>query len=251
MSNVVDHDGGRLVWPAPRRERATLTGFIDALDASGAGRCQALTHGRAMARTGRSRRRPARPAGGDGADPFHAVAWASHASTWSDASLEQARHRPGGTVRADRRAGLHYNMSRGDAETIQRYRWALWMNPDRTSAKCLDRKTAAGYRAWLPGWSAVRVQGQGDRVEQALDRWLAGPNAAGSGVVDLGRGPNATWSRSTPPRALTGNAPMNRPDSPHADGLWLKTTTPDRTGNATWAATVHYRPSISRRVTAG
>ena len=208
LTIVVDHDSGRLVWAAPGRDRATLTGFFDALEASGAGRCQALTH-----------------VSGDGADwighvvgrhapqavlcanPFHVVAWATHCLDMVRREVwNQARHRPGGTVRADRRAGLHYNMSRGDAKTIQRSRWALWKNPedltDNQRDKCRHRHPPApGYTApTYEGGPAVRVQGQGRAGQKALDRGLAWAQRCRIQVfVDSAARSNATWSRSTPP----------------------------------------------------
>jgi transposase len=44
LTVVVDHDSGRLVWAAPGRDKATLEAFFDALEASGQGRCAAITH---------------------------------------------------------------------------------------------------------------------------------------------------------------------------------------------------------------
>src|SRR6478609_677281 len=44
LTVVVDHDSGRLVWAAPGRDKATLDSFFDALEASGAGRCQQISH---------------------------------------------------------------------------------------------------------------------------------------------------------------------------------------------------------------
>jgi hypothetical protein len=37
------------------------------------------------------------------------------------------------------RVGLRYNLSRGEAKTIQRSRWALWKNPKDLTANQQDK----------------------------------------------------------------------------------------------------------------
>jgi transposase len=197
LTIVVDHDSGRLVWAAPGRDRVTLTGFFDALEASGAGRCQDLTHvsGDGADWIGHVVGRHA-PQAVLCADPFHVVAWATHCldvvrrEVWN-----QARHRPGGTVRADRRAGLHYNMSRGDAKTIQRSRWALWKNPEdltdtqRAKLAWIATTSPRLYRAYLLKEGLRWVfKVKGEQGKQALDRWLAWAQRCRIEVfVELGR----------------------------------------------------------------
>lgn len=194
LTIVVDHDTGRLVWAAPGRDRATLTTFFQAL---GADRAQALTH-----------------VSGDGADwityvvgdhapqailcadPFHVVSWATQClddvrrEVWN-----QVRRQPGGIVLAGSRVGLRYNMSRGDAKTIQRSRWALWKNPEdlteNQAAKLawIAKTNPRLHRAYLLKEGLRYVfKIKGDDGKQALDRWLAWTQRSRIQVfIELGR----------------------------------------------------------------
>src|SRR5260370_269576 len=74
---VVDHDTGRLVWAAPRREAKTVAAFFDAL---GEQRAAALTHVSADGADWISGVVAARaPQAVLCADPFHVVSWATGA----------------------------------------------------------------------------------------------------------------------------------------------------------------------------
>jgi len=194
LTIVVNHDTGRLVWAAPGRDRATLTGFFDAL---GAERSRALTH-----------------VSGDGADwishvvgkhapravlcadPFHVVAWATlcldgvRRECWN-----AARRRPGGTGPGGSRVGLRYKQSRGDAKQIQRSRWALWKNPEdltphqHAKLEWIAKTNPRLHRAYLLKEGLRYVfKVKGDQGKQALDRWLAWAQRCRIEVfVELGR----------------------------------------------------------------
>ena len=178
LTVVVDHDTGTLVWAAPGRDRATLTGFFDAL---GAERSQALTHvsGDGAEWIGHVVAKHA-PQAVLCADPFHVVAWATQClddvrrEVWN-----QIRRRPGGTVLGGSRVGLRYQMSRGDAKTIQRSRWALWKNPEDLTANQVDKlawvaKTSPRlHRAYLLKEGLRHVfKTKGEQGKQALHCWL-------------------------------------------------------------------------------
>lgn len=45
-------------------------------------------------------------------------------------TLDEVRREAGCVTRWGRHSGLRYNLSRGDAQRIQRSRWALWTNPE-------------------------------------------------------------------------------------------------------------------------
>jgi transposase len=175
LTVVVDDDTGRLVWAAPGRDRATLAGFFAAL---GADRSRQLTHvsgdgaewiGHAVATYA--------PQTVLCADPFHVVAWATQC-------LDDVRRRsgtpPAAMVAGGSRVGLHYNMSRGDAKTIQRSGWALWKNPEdltpNQQAKLAWIATTSPrlHRAYLLKEGLLYVfKVKGDQGKQALARWLA------------------------------------------------------------------------------
>ena len=132
LTVVVDHDSGRLVWAAPGRDKATLEAFFDALEASGEGRCAAITHVSA-----------------DGAD-WIATSWPNGASTrsaaptrstsssWATDALDEVRRQAWNEARGavhQRRAGR----ATGHAKALKHARYALWKNPenltDRQQAK--------------------------------------------------------------------------------------------------------------------
>lgn len=121
---VTDHDTGRLVWAAPGRDNATMRRFFDDL---GPDRCARLTHisadGAHWISDVVSQRAPGAVLC---ADPFHVVKWANEAlddvrrAAWNDARRQSGGSAPG-------RRG--YRLSRGDAQTVKKARWALWKNP--------------------------------------------------------------------------------------------------------------------------
>lgn len=180
LTVVVDHDSGRLVWAQPGRDRATLASFFDCL---GDQRSRQLTHvsgdgadwiGAVVAQRA--------PQAVLSADAFHVVAWATKAldevrrQVWHD-----ARGRPGGSVTASIDGGQRTaKMSRGDAQRLQRARWALWKNPeDLTAAQHakLDWIAVTSpqlHRAYLLKEGLRYVfKVKGDDGKQALDRWLS------------------------------------------------------------------------------
>jgi transposase len=191
---VVDHDTGRLVWAAPGRDRATLSGFFHAL---GERRCQALTHvsgdgadwiGHVVAQYA--------PQAVLCADPFHVVSWATQClddvrrEVWNS-----VRRQAGNSVPAGSRVGLRYTLSQGTARGIQRARWALWKNPEDLTEHQRDKLAWIAttsprlYRAYLlkEGLRFVfRVKGE--EGKQALDRWLVWAQRCRIMVfVELGR----------------------------------------------------------------
>ena len=194
LTIVVDHDTGRLVWAAPGRDRATLSGFFQAL---GEGRCQALTHvsgdgadwiGHVVAQYA--------PQAVLCADPFHVVSWASQCL--DDVRREVwnlARRQAGNSVPAGSRVGLRYTLSQGTARGIQRSRWALWKNPEdltehqRAKLAWIAATSPRLYRAYLlkEGLRFVFTV-KGEQGRQALDRWLAWVQRCRIPVfVELGR----------------------------------------------------------------
>jgi transposase len=194
LTVVVDHDTGRLVWAAPGRDRATLARFFAAL---GADRSRQLTHvsadgadwiGHAVAKYA--------PQAVLCADPFHVVAWATQClddvrrEVWNT-----TRRQPGGMTLAGSGAGLRRNLSRGDAKTIQRSRWALWKNPEDLTPNQQEKLAWIAttsprlHRAYLLKEGLRYVfKVKGDQGKQALDRWLAWAQRSRITVfVELGR----------------------------------------------------------------
>ena len=121
LTVVVDHDTGRVVWAADKRDQATVRAFFDAL---GPERTAALTHvscdGAAWIHdviTERARQAVIC------LDPFHVVAWATTA-------VDEVRRR---TVRDLRGAGESQ-----DAADVKGTRWAVLKNPENLTS---DQKT--------------------------------------------------------------------------------------------------------------
>ena len=170
LTVVVDHDSGRLVWADPGRDKTTLHGFFDALEASGEGRCQAITHVSAdgaewidavvAERCGNAVRC---------ADPFHVVRWATDA-------LDEVRRQAWNDARGGRRTGR----ASGHAKALKGARYALWKNPEnlteRQHAKLawIARTDPRLHRAYLLK-EGLRVVFQlpTDQAPDALDRWIS------------------------------------------------------------------------------
>lgn len=179
LTVVVDHDTGRLVWARPGRDSATLEQFFAELGEERSGQ---LTHISAdtasWIRTTSARRAPQAVLC---ADPFHIVAWATQClddvrrEVWN-----QARRRPGGMQAWGSHAGLRYNLSRGDAQKIQRSRYALWKNPEdltdnqRAKLEWIAATSPRLYRAYLlkEGLRFV-FKVKGIEGKEALARWLS------------------------------------------------------------------------------
>lgn len=185
LTVVVDHDSGRLVWAEPGRDKATLGRFFDALEASGQGRCAAITHVSADGAEWISDVVAQRcPNAVRCADAFHVVRWATDAldevrrQAWNDARrharTEPARRR--GRPRAD--AAPRPGSTR--ATGLKHARYALWKNPgnltDRQQAKLawIARTDPRLYRAYLlkEGLRVIFQLPYAQAVE-ALDRWLS------------------------------------------------------------------------------
>lgn len=138
LTVVVDHDTGRVVWAADRRDQATVGAFFDAL---GPDRTAALTHvscdGAEWIHSVITTRAP-------GAviclDSFHVVAWATTA-------VDEVRRR---TVRDLRGAG-----DSEDAAQVKGTRWAVLKNPEnlttdqRTTVAALARANGHLYKSYL------------------------------------------------------------------------------------------------------
>jgi len=181
LTVVVDHDSGRLLWAEPGRDRATVTRFFEALEASGAGRCARITHVSADGADWIEDVVAARcPTAVRCADPFHVVRWATEAldvvrrSAWNDA-------RRAGHTKADGRAnGRAQRTSTGPAEKLKRSRFALWKNPenltDRQRAKVewIAKNDPRLYRAYLlkEGLRLV-FQLPFPEAAAALQKWVA------------------------------------------------------------------------------
>lgn len=138
LTVVVDHDTGRVVWAADKRDQATVQAFFDAL---GAERTAALTH---VSCDGAEWIHDVITARAPGAviclNSFHVVAWASKA-------VDSVRRR---AVRDLRGAG-----ESEDAAEVKGTRWAVLKNPEdlttdqRTTIASLARANNALYRAYL------------------------------------------------------------------------------------------------------
>jgi transposase len=172
LTVVVDHDSGRLVWAAPGRDKATLDSFFDALEASGAGRCQQISHVSAdgadwIAAVVADRC----PKAVRCADPFHVVKWATEA-------LDEVRRQTWNTARgAVGRRGA--GRATGQAKALKVGRYALWKNPenltDRQQAKLawIAKTDPRLHRAYLLK-EGLRTIFSLDPAEApaALDTWV-------------------------------------------------------------------------------
>ena len=185
LTVVVDHDTGRLVWAAPGRDRDTLRGFFDALQASGEGlgedRCAQITHVSAdqadWVATVVAERCPSAVRC---ADPFHIVKWAIEAldvvrrDAWNT-----ARRAPGGTRLNSRSNGAPRREATGLARSISRSRWVLWKNPENLTTQqqaklaWIAKTDPRLHRAYLLK-EGLRVVFQLDYDDAviALDTWI-------------------------------------------------------------------------------
>ena len=188
LTVVVDHDSGALVWAAPGRDKATLAGFFDALEASGAGRCAQITHVSADGADWISAVVADRcPDAVRCADPFHVVKWAGEA-------LDEVRRAAWNTARGavhQRKAGR----ATGPAKALKGARYALWKNPenltDRQQAKLdwIAKTDPRLHRAYLlkEGLRPV-FQLDPDEAAEALELWIGWARRCRIGAfVDLQR----------------------------------------------------------------
>lgn len=172
LTVVVCHDSGRLVWAAPGRDKATLAGFFDALEASGPGRCAQITHVSADGADWISDVVAERCAGAVRcADPFHIVRWATDA-------LDEVRRTSWNTARGavnQRRAGR----ATGHAKALKHARYALWKNPENLTENQQAKLAWVAktdhrlHRAYLlkEGLRLV-FQLDYDEAVDALQRWI-------------------------------------------------------------------------------
>ncbi|WP_172649732.1 ISL3 family transposase [Rhodococcus opacus] len=176
LTVVVDHDSGRLVWAAPGRDAATLSGFFDRL---GPERCAKITHvtsdaagwiGSVVARYCPDAIRCA--------DPFHVVAWATEAL---DAVRRAAWNRARATETASRGGGWkpRRRPKAGPAQTVKRSRWALLKNPDtlnaqqRATLRWIELHDPVLHRAYLLKETLRLIfQLPAEQAATELDRWI-------------------------------------------------------------------------------
>ena len=143
LTIVVDHDTGRLVWASAGRDKATVRAFFDALEASGAGRCAAITHVSADGATWIGAVVAERcPTAVRCADPFHVVQWATRALDEVRRQVWNAARGDIGALRARRAAGKEVRAS-GHAQSVKDARFALWKNPENLTTR------QAAKLAWI------------------------------------------------------------------------------------------------------
>ncbi|GGM35237.1 ISL3 family transposase [Microbacterium saperdae] len=184
LTIVVDHDTGRLVWAAPGRDKATLGGFFDALEASGQGRCAQITHVSADGADWIGAVVEEKcPNAIRCADPFHVVKWATEAldevrrGAWNDAR-RQARTEPARSVGRPRHDAPTRPAS-DRARGLKGARYALWKNPDNLTDRQAEKlawiaKTDPRlHRAYLlkEGLRLVFQLGHAD-ADAALQKWI-------------------------------------------------------------------------------
>lgn len=179
LTVVVDHDTGRLVWAAPGRDRATLHGFFDAVQASGPRRCAQISHvsadGADWVGAVVSTRCPNAVLT---ADPFHVVGWATDALDEVRRQAWNAARAAGHTVTIGG-AGRQRRVGTGPARALKHARYALWKNPeDLTDAQHAKLAWVAAndprlYRAYLlkEGLRLIFKLPPADAA-YALDRWI-------------------------------------------------------------------------------
>lgn len=181
LTIVVDHDTGRLVWAAPGRDRATLHGFFDALEASGQGRCAQITHVSADGADWIAAVLAERcPEAVLCADAFHVVGWATDAldvvrrDAWNT-----ARRAPGGTFGNGPSHGDRRRDATGQARALKRARYALWKNPENLTSRqhaklaWIAKTDPRLYRAYLLK-EGLRLVFQLPAAEaaEALQAWI-------------------------------------------------------------------------------
>ena len=174
LTVVVDHDSGRLVWAAPGRDKATLDGFFDALEAR-EGAAPRSPMSALMARTGsRTVVADRCPNAVRCADPFHVVKWATEAldevrrQAWNTARGASHARRPG----AGRATGHGEGAEARPVRVVEEPR-----EPDQPAAgqAGLDRQDRPPAAPGLPaqGRAPARLQPRpGRSTPTALDRWV-------------------------------------------------------------------------------
>jgi transposase len=181
LTVIVDHDTRRLIWAAPGRDMATLTGFFDLL---GDERAARITHVSADGANWIAAVVAQRcPNAVLCADAFHVVAWATEAL---DEVRRQALNDARALARTEPRWGRGHppadappRPGRQRTRALSRARYALWKNPEDLT---VDQQAKLAwiaatdprlYRAYLlkEGLRHVfKVKGQAGK--DALDVWL-------------------------------------------------------------------------------
>jgi len=178
---VVDHDTNRLLWAAPGRDKATLSGFFELL---GPGRCSEITHVSADGMPFIEAVVAAYcPDAVRVADPFHVVKWATDAldrvrqASWAEARrlarTEPARPRGGPPADAPPRPQTER------AKALKGCRFALWKNPEDLTRRQREQLAWVAatdqqvHRAYLlkEGLRLI-FQMPLERASPALDRWI-------------------------------------------------------------------------------
>ncbi|MFV0432761.1 MAG: ISL3 family transposase, partial [Leucobacter sp.] len=184
LTVIVDHDTGRLVWASPGRDRATVRRFFDELEASGAGRCQQITHITADGADWIAQVVTERcPDAVFCADPFHVVKWATDAldqvrrDAWNDARKAARNEQKRGRGRPSKNAPPRPDSER--ARALKNSRYALWKNPEDLTERQTEKlawiaKTDPRlHRAYLLK-EGLRTIFRLDAADAAvaLDRWV-------------------------------------------------------------------------------
>ncbi|ALQ32577.1 hypothetical protein ATC04_18150 (plasmid) [Arthrobacter sp. YC-RL1] len=185
LTVVVCHDTGRLVWAGVGRTKDTLRRFFDLLEASGAGRCQLITHvsadgadwiGDVVAEKCINAIRCA--------DPFHIVQWAMEAmdevrkEAWNEARKEARKEPKRGRGRPAKDAAGTPAVDK--AKGLKKTRYALWKNPENlndyqvTKLAWVQKTDPRLYRAYLlkEGLRLIFQMGLDEATEALM--WLDG-----------------------------------------------------------------------------
>ncbi len=197
LTDVIDHDTGRLVWAGQGQSKATLQRFFDLL---GAERAELITHVTAdsaayiadvVAKNC--------PNAIQAADPFHVVKWANDALGEVRVEIWRETRR---LARANSRGRGRTPIDAGEAfpahqrvRVLTRSRYALWKNPenltDRQQAQLdwIAQTDPRLFRAYQlkEGLRAIFKIDPADAPE-ALDRWIRSARACRiPQFVDLAR----------------------------------------------------------------
>jgi transposase len=162
LTDVVDHDTGRLVWVAPGHDEQTLDRFFDALGEQRSGQITLVSADAATWIANVVARRC--PAAALCLDPFHIVRWATDA-------LDEVRRETWNTARRGGQIAL--------AVELKGARYALWKNPEHLTVRQRGKLARVAevnrrlYRAYLLKEELRLVfKLKGPRAIALLDAWL-------------------------------------------------------------------------------
>ena len=163
LTVVIDHGSGRLIWAGVGREKATLSGFFDALGEDRSKQIEVVTADGASWIGDVVRERC--PNATLCIDAFHVVSWATEA-------LDAVRREVWNRARQQ-------NM-RAHAKELKGCRFALWKNPEdlttRQQAKLawVAKVNSKLYRAYLlKEQLRVAIRTKGDLGISLLEHWLS------------------------------------------------------------------------------